>query len=277
MPSETFHVEQEQTPEQKAAEQAALEQGERLEQAFQEDREQRYNNAVDSNDLIGGKFKTQEDLLKAYEESQKKITELSNQDEESGDDESEAPEGEEPNEVQPTPPALAKAAEEYQNSGELTAESIDALSQMDSKDLIEAYVDFYTKNAAQQQQAVQLQQAETQQIMDIAGGEKGYQEMLEWAATSLDPQEIDAFNSVTNSGNVPSIRFAVEALNARYQAANGYEGQMLTGQAPSDPGLKPFRSNAELSRALADPRWRTDDAYRQDVEARVANSPALWD
>jgi hypothetical protein len=145
---------------------------------------------------------------------------------------------------------------------------------MDSKDLIKAYVDFYSKNAQKYEQAKDLQATEQRAIMNIAGGEDAYGEMMQWASQNLDPQEIDSYNSVTNSGNVSAIKFAVEALKSRYVADVGQERELVTGRkAPSKS--KVFRSNAELARAIADPRYQSDPAYRMDVEQKLANSPDL--
>ena len=269
------------TPEQMAAEQAALAQGEKILAAQEADRLSKYERDANENEdvaLIGGKFKSQDDLLKAYQELQKKLSKG-----EAVDEEEEAPEGqpeaseevpeEEPQSDRET--ALAKAAEVYSQSGELNEETIEELSKMDSKELIKAYVDFYSKNAQNYQQQAQLQESQQQEIMSLAGGQQGYTEMVQWASQNLDPQEVDAFNSVTNSGNLPAIRFAVEALSNRYKAAEGYEAPLVSGRRSSDPSSRPYRSHAELARDIADVRYKTDPAFRQDVEARLARSKDL--
>ena len=272
------------TPEQQAAEAAALEQGEKIFQLQQEDRARKFQQAEDENvnpELIGGKFKSQEDLLKAYNELQKK---LGQPPEEGGEEpvegqeeapeevsEEEAPEEEE---VSESEAVLTRAADEYTQGGELSEESIEALSQMDSKDLIKAYVEFYGKNAQKYEAAKELQATEQAAIMNIAGGEEAYGEMMQWASQNLDPQEIDSYNSVTNSGNVSAIKFAVEALKSRYVADVGSERELISGRKPKS-NRDVFRSNAELARAIADPRYSTDPAYRMDVEQKLSRSPDL--
>ena len=269
------------TPEQQAAEARALEQGEKIAKMVEEDRARKYaqdDASNDSADLIGGKFKSQDDLLKAYQELQKKLSKG-----EDLDEDEEAPEGqeevseevpEEEPEVSESEAALTRAADEYAAGGELSEESLEALSQLDSKDLIKAYVEFYSKNAQKYEQARDLQATEQQAIMNIAGGEEAYGEMMQWAAQTLDPQEIDSYNSVTNSGNVSAIKFAVEALKSRYVAEVGQERELVTGRkAPSKSQV--FRSNAELARAIADPRYASDPAYRVDVEEKLARSGNL--
>ena len=72
----TFDPSEGPSTEQQAAETAALEQGEKLIQAQEEDRDRRMattDSEQEDVSLIGGKFKSQEDLLKAYNELQSKL------------------------------------------------------------------------------------------------------------------------------------------------------------------------------------------------------------
>ena len=271
MATTTFDISEGLSDEQKAAEAAALEQGEKLAQIEQEDQARKYEQIDAENGLIAGKFKSQEDLVKAYEELQKKMS--SGEPTEEPEEEVEAETTEEPvEEVPPTTAALTRAAEEYEK-GELTEETIEALSQMDSKELIQAYVKFYSENQ-QQTQAAQVVEADSQAIVASVGGQEAYQSMVGWAAENLDPSETEAYNNVVNSGNTAAIKFAVEALNNRYKNAEGYEAPLVTGKR-SAPKVQGYRSNAELSRDIADPRYQTDPAFRQDVENKLARSPDL--
>ena len=262
MPRE-FDPTPERSDESKAAEQAALEIGQKLEAAATEDKERKFQEAEESNELIGGKFRSQEDLLKAYQELEKKQS----QPEEEPAAEAEEPAEETP-EVPPTEAALTRASEEYAK-GELSDETIDELSKMDSKDLIKAYVEFYSKN--QQQQAVQV---EAKEIYDSVGGEDAYQSMVAWAASNLSADEITAYNEVTNTGSAAAVRFAVESLSNRYKNAEGYEAPLVTG-SKSAPKVQGYRSHAELVADIGDPRYERDPAFRADVEAKLARSPDL--
>ena len=73
-----------------------------------------------------------------------------------------------------------------------------------------------------------------------------------------------SFDSVVDSGNPAAIGIAFQGLQSAYQEANGYEGRMLQGKAPSSSG-QVFRSQAELVAAMGDPRYDSDPAYRADV------------
>ena len=275
MATTVFDPSEDRSDAQKAAEAAALEQGEKIAQMQAEDKARRYAEAEASNEdpeLIGGKFKSQDELLKAYEELQKKMSSGETTEEESTDEEAPAEPSaeEEVEEVSDAESALSRASEAYAKDGKLDEASIEELSKMDSKELIQAYVQYYSKNqAAQQQQAV-----DSKSIYDSVGGEEAYTEMIGWAANNLSPEEIASYNEVTSSGNTAAVKFAVEALSNRYKASEGSEAPLVTGRKAA-PSKDRFRSHAELSRAISDPRYSTDPAYRADVEAKLSRSTDL--
>ena len=60
-------------------------------------------------------------------------------------------------------------------------------------------------------------------------------------------------------------------MNAQYREANGYEGRMLQGK-PAQTSGDVFRSQAQLVKAMSDPRYDNDPAYRQDVIAKLDRS-----
>ena len=271
----TFDPTEGPTPEAMAAEQAALEQGEKLISAQEQDRQRMYDEAEAANEdvsLIGGKFKSQEDLLKAYNELQKKLGQEASEEEE--DTEEEQPEASE--EVEETPEVVTQAVDymtqlgkEFDESGVVSDEAIEKLSSMDSKDLVAAYLK-YNANA----QAATLQQSQVNDIMATVGGAEAYTEMVSWAGQNLPAEEVADFNAVTATNNPVAIKFAVQALSAKWKGAEGYEAPLVTGRkAPSKS--KAFRSQAELARAIADPRYSSDPAYRMDVEQKLARSGDL--
>ena len=261
--------------EQKQAEAEALAQGEKLEKAQAEDRDADWDRTKKENEnveLIGGKFKNQDELLKAYQELEKQRSQ-----EPSEDEKEEAPEATEESteETEESPeetnPVLTKAAQEYKEGGELSPESIEELSKMDSKDLIKSYIEFYNQTATAQE----LQNTQISEIKNIAGGEQEYGEMLQWAVENLETSEVENFNRIVNSNNFIATKFAVEALNGRYRGDVGYEAPLVTGKNAASDGVKPYRSQAELARDIADPRYSTDPAFRQDIEERLSRSTDL--
>jgi hypothetical protein len=257
------------------AEAKALEVGEKIAAAEAEDRLRNFEQKEAEAEPLAGKFKTPAELEKAYLELQKKLGEKTPEDtEEPVEEQPEA--SEETPEEEPdyeAPEVFNDAAKQYTETGELTEETLEQLSKMDQKDLIKQYMEFYTKTSQQAQQQA-LSQQEQNAIIQQAGGAEAYGEMVQWAAQNLDPAEIQNYNQVTNSGNPAAIRYAVEALSNRYKAANGNEAPLVTGKKAAN-APKGFRSNAELARAIADPRYQTDPAYRLDVEQKLARSGDL--
>ena len=116
-----------------------------------------------------------------------------------------------------------------------------------------------------------LSEAQAEQLMEMVGGEKAYNSMLQWAGQNLSKEEIEMYDSVMGKGDPSSIFFAVQALNNKYTNAVGSDGQLLTGRSASDSGSA-FRSQQELVAAMADPRYDRDPAYRQEVMQRLENS-----
>ena len=259
--------------EQKDAEAQALAQGEKLEEARAADEAAKWEKTDKENEsaeLIGGKFKSQEELLKAYQELEKLRSKDSTEEEQpEATDEPKADTAEEKDGPESSP-VFSKAADEYAESGKISEDSLEALSKMDSKDLIKSYVEFYS----QSQQKAELQQTQVSDIKKIAGGDEGYQEMTTWASQNLKQNELEEFNTIANSGNFTAIKFAVEALNSRFRNQEGYEAPMVTGKAASSDA-KPYRSQAELARDIANPLYNSDPAFRNDVEERLSLSTDL--
>jgi hypothetical protein len=267
------------TPEQQAAETAAMEQGEKLIKAQEEDRDRRMSQ-VDSEQedvaLIGGKFKSQDELLKAYNELQSKLgTPEPTENEGEPEDPTESPqEGmEEPEEISENVKTFTDIAARFDEAGGLNEEDVATLTSMDSKSLIETYFKYHAVQTAKLAQD-QVTSAQLKTIRDSVGGDEAYGEMIQWASQNLSSDEVDSFNSVANSNNAAALGFAVEALSNRWKSVEGYEAPLVTGKKATTTG-KVFRSQAELGRAIADPRYSTDPAYRQDVEEKLARSGDL--
>jgi hypothetical protein len=116
-----------------------------------------------------------------------------------------------------------------------------------------------------------LTQEQADKLFDMVGGKKAYQAMIEWAGQSLSQGEIDMYDRVMGKGDPSSIFFAVQALSGRFNDAVGSDGKLLTGRG-SNSEESSFRSQAELVKAMSDPRYDKDPAYRQDVMRKLDNS-----
>jgi hypothetical protein len=220
-----------------------------------------------------GKFKSAEDLEKAYKELESKLGKKEETSVEEGNsEEATSEEDTEDDTVSDTAKFIQEASEEYfSNSNQLKPETVQKLKEMPSEQLIDAYLELQ-KNASIQPQ--QLSDSDATAILNSVGGESAYNETLAWAADNLKPEEVAAFDNVINSGNKDAIFFAVQALNQRYKDNVGFEGKQVSGKSVKNT-VKGFRSQAELARAISDPKYRNDPAYRLDVEQRLAASGDL--
>lgn len=233
--------------------------------------------------LLAGKYKSAEDLEKAYVELSKKLGEKSNQDsgeagntEDNTEVESEETTEETEETSQPSEAAelITSASDEFNEKGELTPETLEKFSSMSSQELVEAYMEVQSSLPQVQSEAPDILDSQINEIKNSAGGEKAYGELVTWAGQTLPQSEIDAFDEIVNTGSTEAIKLAVSGLKAQYENANGYEGQMLTGKAPKNT-QDVFRSQQELVAAMSDRRYDNDPAYRQDVIAKLERSENL--
>lgn len=217
------------------------------------------------NQLLAGKYKSAQDLEKAYIELQQKLGSGEQQQSEP-EQESEADEPAE--EIFST---FNSIDDELAQGGEISEESMAKLSAMDSKDLVDAYLRYQnTLEDAPVQQGRELNDQEVSSIYNSVGGEQQYQQMTAWAAENLDADTVQAFDNVIETGNVAAINLALRGLQSQYNDNVGYENNMIQGK-PAQSG-NGFRSQAEVVRAMNDPRYDRDPAYRQEVMDKLANS-----
>ena len=213
-----------------------------------------------------GKFKDAEELEKAYIELQKKLGE-SNDDDEAlrGQEET----SEEEVESNPTVDLITEASKVYAEKGELSPELMEQFTSMSSTDLVNAYIEM--QGNLPTAPTPDLSDAEVNQIKNSAGGEDGYNRLMQWSGENLDQADIEAFDALVESGNARLIRLAVSGLRSEMEKAVGFDGEMVTGRAPNQPA-DVFRSQAEVVAAMGDPRYDRDPAYRNDVFEKLSRS-----
>ena len=228
--------------------------------------------AEQQGELLAGKYKNAEELESAYLSLQKKLgQEETNEEGEEGEGEEEGTD-EEVSDEAPAVSLITEASEEYYaNDGQLSEDTISRFSEMSSQDLVNAYLEIQANNPQAQTQAVEMSEAQVNSVQNAAGGEANYNRVVEWAASNLPDAQIDAFDSVVDSGNPAAIGIAFQGLQSRYDEANGYEGRMLQGK-PAGNKNDIFRSQAELVAAMGDPRYENDPAYRADLIEKLNQS-----
>jgi hypothetical protein len=225
---------------QKEAEARALEIGEKLVNEQEEVEAEVYENArkqAESQLNYAGKFRTAEDLEKAYIELERKLGQAKQEDQQ--------PTEEESDEEQPDEPAEVRDQEGQQGD---------------------------------EQEGVQVNRLtpeEEQSLLNELGGDDFYNQATKWAAANFSKEEIAAYDGILYQGDRGAVTFAVKSLIQQFKANGEYDGAPVSGKAVRGQGVKPFRSQAELARAINNPKYREDPAYRLDVEQRLAVSDEL--
>ena len=235
----------------------------------------------DENGLYAGKFKSVEDLVGSYKELEGKLGAI--------DQTREEPEGnvEEQAEEQEVDDSEFNA-EEYYGDGlasvlqevGIDAEDIsnrflenDEISEDDYNKLAEAgfskqVVDLYLDGV---RNAGIAGEVDAEGIKESVGGDESYGQMVSWAMDNLPAEDIQAFNKLTDTGDGPAIKLAVQGIYSQYNNAMGIEPNLVTGRA-SQSGPTPFRSTAEVVTAMSDPRYGKDVTYTENVQRRLGGS-----
>ncbi len=238
-------------------------------------------NETDENGLILGKFKSVEDLAASYKELEGKLGAATEEDqaETSEQEETETTESDFDAEEY-YGDGLASVLEEvgidpqeisnrFTETGEINDDDYTKLGEAGfSRQVIDTYLDGLRNGGVTGED---IASAQIQGIKDSVGGDDNYSKMVAWAVDNLPANEVNEFNSLTETGNATAIKFAVQGLYSQYNNAMGVEPNLVTGRA-SQSGPTPFRSTAEVVTAMSDPRYGKDVTYTEDVQRRLGGS-----
>lgn len=218
--------------------------------------------------LLAGKYKTTEELEKAYKELESKQGARQNE------KAAEAPKEQDPaanvegleipaeavKQVADAGLDLDGLAKEYAENNGLTQETYAKLaSQGLTQDIVDRFIEG-EKARAREYSAT---------IKSAVGGEDDYAKLSAWAAKNMTEAEKSAYNAAVSSGDVEQARLAVLGLKQRMTAAVGQDPDLVEGTPSSDNDG--FKSDAELIAALRDPRFKKDPAYQEEVKRRAAS------
>lgn len=164
---------------------------------------------------------------------------------------------------------LAEYTAEFTEKGELSPESVKKAAEQFGvpEDVVKAYVD-----GLKAQQT--LNQSSTDQVVTSIHGEFGgaeeYGKFQEWANANLKPSQHSLFNKLLDTDPEGALEYARE-LKAKYAAAGNQTRRDITKNQSSkaSTAVQGYKSTAEMKAAMNDPRYKTDPAYRAEVEAKV--------
>jgi hypothetical protein len=209
------------------------------------------------------KFKNAEDMANAYSELEKKMGAGANSEEEQEEEQStEEQQDDTTEEDTDNNNVIVEASKEFfENDGVISEETYKNLAAVGlSKELVDSY--------AAGQQA--LQQSEEGSIKSVTEG--NWDQMAEWAANNLSPEEVNTFDDIVQNGSVEQAKLATKGLYAQFKAENGVTPKLVQG-AVNGSSTMPFKSNQELARAMSDPRYKSGDkSYHEEIDRRIAVS-----
>lgn len=219
------------------------------------------------------KFKSAEDLAKAYSELERKLS--SKQPLEASEKAQDGKTAKEATEVGDEQTDAAKEAvknaglnfddlsSKYWETGALEDADYAALEKSGiPRDLVDQFI------AGQEA----VLESTRQSVFNTVGGEDVYNDMTNWAAENLDRAEIAAYNRAVNSMDKAAAMMAVRGLKAQYDASVGVEPSRTVRGETARAGAQAYRSIAEMEADMRNPKYKTDPAFRKDVERKLANS-----
>lgn len=212
--------------------------------------------SVEEQKPVLGKFKTQEDLVKSYQELEKKLSERQ-------EDKTFENEKTEDKPLEAGKFDFASAEKEFTENGELSENTLNTLEKMG---LPKSYVDNYIAGLEAQSKAFE------QTAYNATGGEENYKSMTDWVTNNLPPEEIQQFNESINQSN-DSAMFAIKGMYARFSSETR-EPNLSTGDNQQSTGSA-YESVGQMKADMSDPRYATDSAFRKMVADKVARSKVI--
>lgn len=158
---------------------------------------------------------------------------------------------------------FSKAETEFSEKGTVSEETLAELASV----IPQEYVDRYFSMMGT------VSEFQSTQVFALVGGQEEYAELVSWADANLSEAEKNAFDSAVSGSNFEIAKLAVEGLAAKAGKVVAKDAKApakkYTGKgAPS--GVQAFQSEAEMVKAINDPRYAEDPAYRKGVQERIA-------
>lgn len=230
---------------------------------------------------LAGKFKSVEDLEKAYGELQKKL-------------------GQRPAEIEAQPLSREDAVAAYGESVVAAAEQEgidlagwDAAVQRgeDTSELRQKLAGALGLSVAmieRYEQAhrpveggaapVELSEEDSAAIRAEVGGDAKFAALSQWALANLTQAELSDYNEAVATGNPAAARAAVRWLQGRAATADKEPALVLAGGGAANPALDVFETEDEAMEAKqvltkgGKQRYLVDEKYRRYIDAKFARS-----
>lgn len=206
--------------------------------------------------LILGKFKSQEDLVKSYQELEKKLS----------SDKTDV----KPNTLKVEQKEVQQgfdfstAEQEFNETGELSETTIQSL---EAQGISKKYIDTYVNGLSA------IAQQFEQQAYNVTQGEDNYKQMQSWINQNLAPEEVEIFNKGVSADDKTAL-FTIKNMYARYSAETREPNVSLGQTAQTQQGGR-YESLAQMKADMRDPKYSQDPAFRKMVADKISRSSGI--
>ena len=112
------------------------------------------------------------------------------------------------------------------------------------------------------------QEQDYNEVSEVVGGREKFDEIINWAAYNLEPDEIRYINSLRNKYAIKSY---LRDLKVRMEDKEGKNPNYQKGSGDK-AAVEMFNSQAEMFEAIKDPKYKKDEYYRNLVQKKITAS-----
>lgn len=220
---------------------------------------------ADRPEWLPEKFKSAEDMAKAYSELEAKLGAPKAPAEAPAVAPVDASTADAEKALAPSGLNLQDFNSEFAEKGELSTESYEKLQKAGyDRAIVDQFIEGQKARATQYDGNIKAE----------VGGDEAYNTIVNWAKANLSPGEIEAYNTAVGSGKADNAKLAAIGLKAKYDKANGSDPQRLIGGQANSPA-DVFESMAQVTAAMKDARYKEDPAYRAKIQAKLGRSNVI--
>jgi hypothetical protein len=158
---------------------------------------------------------------------------------------------------------MSELEAEFSKDGKLSDASLEKLEKAGIKrEQVDVYIEGQKAIAAQV----------TKRIADSIGGEENLNAALEWARENLSPAEIEAADKTIQMGEAQA-KLVLAGIHSKRIAAVGQEPSRINGASGGrGADVQGYQSTAQMIADMNSAKYKTDEAFREQVSRRVAAS-----
>ena len=153
-------------------------------------------------------------------------------------------------------------SKEYLDKGVLSKETYDKLDKAGfNKTVVDAYIAGVVAKGEQVRTT----------IINGVGGQEEFNKVAKYIQ-SKGNSAIDAYNALIDGDNVSAINMFLNGVKAEMTLQNGTANRTILGAQSTSKGTNGYANQAEMAKAMSDPRYGVDEDYTNEVGKKLAVS-----